>query len=281
MKLLILCVDGFDYDYAQEGGFDRLPYSAKLEIPRECYVPTPEGPTPHTVRVWPSMCSGNAIDYGLVVRTGLRKLAHDALVRLGATWKGAPRYRLSPSNEKMETVFTNRDAFLWNIPTISPEWITTFPSFDQFMAYCKQEFKQFAVLADGLLANSEWDVAAIYTRILDAYGHNYPDKIDKFYERFAFMAEKAADIQQNNGDHVMMLSDHGCLDGIHTDHAYLGATFPFEAKNIVDVREVIEKQLGLMNAKEWDEIDKEQQVIIDPADQKVIEDRLRRLGYIE
>lgn len=244
MKLLILCVDGFDPDYAMENGFDKLRYSSRLSIPRECYVDTPEGPTPHTVRVWPSIFSGRVIDYGRVVRTGLRKLGHDFLVKVGATWKGAPRYRLAPNNESLETVFTDEDAFLWNIPTISPEWITTFPSFDQFMAYCRREFKQFAVIGDGLIVSRAWDVAAIYTRVLDAYGHNQPDRIDFFYEYFSWMAWRAGEKMRAHEGHLMLISDHGCLEGVHTDHAYIGATFPFEAESILDIRRVIE---GVLN----------------------------------
>lgn len=242
MKILILCVDGFDPDYARENGFDQFKHSAKLTIPRECYVPTPEGPTPHTVRVWPSMFSGKAIDYGPVVRKGLRKWGHDALVRLGATWMGEPRYRLAPSNENLDTVFTGRDSFLWNIPTISPEWITTFPSFDQFMAYCIREHLTYSVLAQGLIV-SPWTVGAIYTRRLDAWGHNRPDRIQFLYEAFSSEALSLAQRQQARGDHLMLISDHGCLEGIHTDHAYIGATFPFVAESITDIRRVIEEVL--------------------------------------
>jgi hypothetical protein len=49
--------------------------------------------------------------------------------------------------------------------------------------------------------------------------------------------------QLARGDHVMMISDHGIKDGRHTDHAYIGATFPFTADSILDVRGVIEEAL--------------------------------------
>lgn len=243
MKLLILCVDGFDPDYALENGFDVFRYSSRLTIPKECYVDTPDGPTPHTDRVWPSIFSGRIIDYGRVVRTGLRKVGHDALVKARITWTGKPRYRLDPSNENMETVFTGRDAFLWNIPTICPEWIVTFPSMDQFMEYCRREYRIYSLLAVGLDVAKAWDVAAIYTRILDAIGHTEPDRVMGWYYNISAEARRLANRQEKRGDHLMLISDHGCVEGRHTDYAYIGATFPFEAENITDIRRVIEEVL--------------------------------------
>ena len=36
---------------------------------------------------------------------------------------------------------------------------------------------------------------------------------------------------------------HGCLDGAHTHHAYLGCTEPIVAKNVLEVRTDIERIL--------------------------------------
>ena len=38
----------------------------------------------------------------------------------------------------------------------------------------------------------------------------------------------------------MIVSDHGIVDGEHTDHAYLGCTEPVKASSILEVRHDIE-----------------------------------------
>ena len=241
MKLLILCVDGFDPDYARENGYDRLPYSRKMSIPWECYVDTPDGPTPHTVRVWPSLFSGQAIDYGLTVRGPLRQYAHDLLVKVRVTWRGRDMYRLAPTNEELPTVFSEiPSSFLWNIPTISPEWITTFPSYEKFIAYCKREYMQFSILARALPAYP-FDVGAVYTRILDAWAHTRPD--EELIQLYVDISHLAMTLSKRDDLDIMLLSDHGCINRVHTDHAYAGATFPFEAESVLDIRQVIEERL--------------------------------------
>jgi hypothetical protein len=45
---------------------------------------------------------------------------------------------------------------------------------------------------------------------------------------------------------VMILSDHGCdyVTGEHTTNGYIGASFPFEADSIMDVRRIVEARMG-------------------------------------
>lgn len=274
MRLLILCVDGFDPDYARENGFDRLPYSRKLTIPRECYVETPSGPTPHTVRVWPAMFSGKAIDYGLTRRGPLRQFIHDQLVKARITWSGRPAYRLAPSNEELETVFHEYTSFLWNIPTLSPEWITEFPTREKFLAYCLREYMQFYILARGL-PDYPLDIGAVYTRIMDAWGHNKSESdLVFFYEEVSDLAVR---LSRGYDVDVLLVSDHGCLDGVHTDHAYAGASFPFEAESVLDIRRVIEEKLG---SRTVDARGKERPEELTEEEKRLIEKRLRGLGYI-
>jgi len=47
LTVIILCVDGFDPDYAQENGFT-MPFERKLTIPKELY----HLGAPHTMHVW-------------------------------------------------------------------------------------------------------------------------------------------------------------------------------------------------------------------------------------
>lgn len=248
MKLLILCVDGFDPDYGQEYGFNKFRYSARLSIPAECFIESPDGPQPTTGRVWPTILSGRVQSHSLIERKGLRKRAHDFLLRRGITWtRGRPSYQVNPWNEDLETVLTGRLAFTWNIPTISPEWVVRFPDMVRLMAYCNREYQMFNMMAQGVqVRGSGYELAIIYTRIVDAWGHFKKAEDMKFiYSDVTATAWRLAQAQQAQGDELLFLSDHGCLNGVHTDKAFIGATFPFEAESITDVRGVIE---GVLNA---------------------------------
>lgn len=274
MKLLILCVDGFDPDYAREKGYDRLPYSQKLTIPRECYVATPDGPIPHTDRVWPSMFSGKTIDHGLTVRGPLRQLGHDILVKIRLSWSGRPAYGLSPTHEDLDTVFKEYVSFLWNIPTISPEWIMNFPTFDRFLEYCNREYMQFFILACGL-PEYPLDIGAVYTRIMDAWGHHKTEKELAFL--YSEVSDLAVRLSRGYDLDLMLVSDHGCIEETHTDHAYAGATFPFEAESVLDIRRVIEEKLGsgTVSARERGRTHD-----LTEEEEKEIIKRLKGLGYI-
>lgn len=242
----MLCVDGLDPDKWLELGLDWPPYSRKLTIPDGCYVTVKDENTgeiertPHTTRVWPTIFSGREIDYGLVQRKGLRKLAHDALVRLGATWKGKPQYRVAPINRDLETILSHGINVHWNIPTISPEWISTFPTYEEFMKYCSRELALFEILSRAV-SHGIWEIAAVYTRIVDAWGHNRPDDLDTIYRGIAQMVVEFAD---RDGLDVVLISDHGCLEGKHTDYAYLGTTWPTMAESVLDVRGELERRLA-------------------------------------
>lgn len=247
MKLLILCVDGFDYDFAREHGCDKFKHSGKLTIPRECYTETLDGAQPATGKVWPSIFSGRIYDQSLTVRKGVRKIAHDFLMRAGIKWDGKKVYSVNPWNRGIETFMTGRDCFTWNLPTISPEWIARFPDLEHIVDFCERELEIFWMLGRGLSGQGHpCELAVIYTRTLDAWGHFTHLKGDadmrRLYQKISNDAWRRSQEQLARNNHLMMISDHGCLDGAHTDHAYIGATFPFEAESILDVRSVVESR---------------------------------------
>lgn len=252
MKLLILCVDGLDHDRASEHGFDVLPYSSKLSIPKDCFIETGQGLEPATGRVWPTIFTGRVIDYQLIERRGARMKIHNWLVRNGARQireklkkRGILRrkktYTVGGWNEKIETVFSERDSFIWNIPTLVPEWIVTFPDFEDLERFTRREYEMFEVMANGFHRGA-FEVVAIYTRVLDVMSHiGRPQEENDFYDRISRLTSDLVHDQQRAGEEVMVISDHGIIDGFHTDSAYMGATFPFEAESILDVRRVIEE----------------------------------------
>lgn len=226
--MILLCVDGVDPDLVYEFGWNKVfKYNHSLKIPQECYVPDPElGSTPHTTRVWPTIFSGKIIDYGLIKREGMRKILHDLLVRSKITWKrGKPRYRISPHNKDLETIFDKYHSFTWNLPTLDPEWIATFPGYDPFVEYCKRELGMWIRMTYGALY-LQTPLQAYYLRYVDYIGHNHPENLR---EAYATVFLQANDLKKRGQD-VILLSDHGCNNGVHTERAYLGSDIPFWAR---------------------------------------------------
>jgi hypothetical protein len=243
--MILLCVDGIDPDLIKEWGWDNLfDYNYKLEIPIECFVPSAElGLTPHTTRVWATIFSGQKIDYGLTKRTGLRKIIHDQLVRSKITWKrGKPKYTVQPVNEKLDTILDHYDSFAWNIPTINPEWISTFPGYDSFVKYCRRELMMWSFMVYGTRAT--YDLEAYYMRYIDYVGHNEPDNLRRAYDA---VLPIVVDIKKKTD--VILMSDHGCKDGLHTDFAYLGSDHKFKAGSVHEIKKDLERLLRNAGAK--------------------------------
>jgi hypothetical protein len=232
--LILLCVDGIDPDLVQEFGWGKLfKHNYSLKIPQECYVPDPDlGSTPHTTRVWPTIFSGKKIDHGLIKREGPRKILHDVLVRARITWKAKPQFRLFPSNLDLETIFDEYYSFTWNLPTMNPEWISTFPSYEAFVKYSRRELNMWIRMTHGA---KYFDVPlqAYYLRYVDYVGHNTPDILKSAYD-IVFL--QASDLKKAGQD-VILLSDHGCKDGLHTERAYLGSDWKFNAEWVHELRE--------------------------------------------
>ena len=206
-------------------------YNYSLKIPQECYIPDPDlGSTPHTTRVWPTIFSGKKVDYGLIRREGIRKILHDLLVRSRITWRGKPRYRVGPTNKDLETIFSEYYSFTWNLPTIDPEWIATFPSKEAFEEYCKRELNMWIRITFGALY-IDTPLHAYYLRYVDYMGHNHPDRLREAYNT-VFL--QASDLKKKTD--VILLSDHGCKDGVHTERAYLGSDFKFNAEWVHELR---------------------------------------------
>ncbi len=248
MKLIILCVDGFDPDYAEAHGWNKFRHSARLDIPEECFIETPDGPQPATGKVWPTIFSGKVQAHSLIERKGPRKWGHSLLLRHGVRWTRDRRaYHVNPWNEDLETVFTDRLAFTWNLPTISPEWVVRFPDMARLKEYTNREFRTYEMITQGMLSRgSAYELGAVYTRVVDVWGHfKKAEDMKYIYSQVANEAWRLGQSQRATNDELLMISDHGCLNGVHTDKAYIGATFPFQAENILDIRGVIE---GVLDA---------------------------------
>jgi hypothetical protein len=235
--MMLLCVDGVDPDLVNEFGWGKLfKFNYSLKIPPECFVPDPDlGSTPHTTRVWPTIFSGKIIDYGLIKREGARKVLHDFLVRARFTWKSKPKFKLYPSNLDLETIFDKYVSFTWNLPTMNPEWISTFPSYETFEEYSKRELWMWIFMTWGASIQIH-PLKAFYLRYVDYIGHNRPDRLREVYNQ-VFL--HASDLKKK-GD-VILLSAHGCKKGLHTERAYLGSDHSFRAEWVNELRADFER----------------------------------------
>ena len=159
MKLLVLCVDGLDPEYARELGFPKMPYESKLEIPKELFI----NRVPHTQLVWPSMLSRRIVEnareyvcksYGIwfrEIRLPIRRFLHEH----GIGWvrnkeEKRRKWGVNPTNLNLETVADKYNSVIWNIPTICPEFVCEFPYPDDMLRYGRHEYEIWRIISYGM-----------------------------------------------------------------------------------------------------------------------------------
>lgn len=243
MKLIVLCVDGIDPDYAKELGFPKMPYESKLKIPKELYF----GKYPHTQLIWPSMLSGSMVITKIghsIWFSGIRIPIRRVLLKYGIKFKRKTPllnkkiiWRSNPINMNIETVANNHNSIIWNIPTICPEFISGFPTLEDMLRYGQHEYKIWKIITDGMCLYP-YDLSMAYCHLPDIIGHLKKP----LEETYLDVHHHAMRLSKHRS--VMLVSDHGCLDGEHTHHAYLGCTEPIEAENVMEVRADIERILS-------------------------------------
>lgn len=240
--LVVLCVDGLDPDYASKLGFPNMPYESKLKIPKELYHESLD--VPDTQLVWPSMLSGRMVttaneqlpDIWLgEIRYPIRRFLH----KYGIKWsRGKMNWKINPINLNIETVAGKYNSIMWNIPTICPEFICGYPGPDEMLRYGRHEFEIWKIVSYGMCLHP-YDLSLAYCHLPDILGHLEKPLEDTYLD----IHHHAMRLSKHRS--VMLVSDHGCLDGEHTHHAYLGCTEPIEAENVMEVRADIERILSL------------------------------------
>ena len=276
--LMLLSVDGLDYELIKSMGISKFKYDKKMEIPIECYIMSAGRLTPHTTRVWASIFSGTIIDYSSIRREGLRLKVHDFLVKNKVTWRrrsDISAYRINPYNKDLDLIFNYYHSFNWNCPTISPEWIMMFPTYELFEQYCKRELLMWFMMSIGG-TEQLFDLCSFYTRFIDYIGHNKPHELDMYYHAIFNHANQLIDHYDMD---VILLSDHGTIEGIHTDYAYIGSNHPIMADSIEDLRHDFERILELKGVERTEPYIPDSEY--SKEEEEVIKNRLRRLGYIE
>lgn len=246
--LLVMCVDGLDPGLAATLGL-HMEYEAALTIPKELYY----NGSPHTLHIWPSIFTGKISLYpGLAdsemseFRINIRKW----LISHGIRWRregiiirrafnerlGQPRWAVKNPSVDKTILDSCLNSFIWNIPGVSEGFIMGVSD-----SYLKAQYEIWAFLVR-MLPFSNFNVAAVYTHIIDILAHKIRKKEVHDLYKHIFVEAKT----QSKKCDVLLISDHGCcpVKGRHTELAYAGANFPFEASTVLDIANVILKKVG-------------------------------------
>lgn len=247
MKLIILCVDGLDPDYCLKLGFPKMKYETKLTIPKELY----HNNIPHTLFIWASMLSGKINRYAeeylyrkppiinniylRSLRLPLRKfLNNHGINRVSKKKRQKTHWDINPINYNIENVTDNFDSIMWNIPTLSPECVLRSPTTTDMLFHSKRIYELWKIITLGMCFFT-YDLSIAYCSKLDIISHlNLP-----LEHTYLDIHNHVKQLTKHRD--IMLVSDHGCLNGEHTHHAYLGCTQPITATNILEVRHDIER----------------------------------------
>lgn len=247
-KLVLLCVDGMDYRFADKLNL-HMKYEAIPRIEDELCIQFGKELTPHTMLVWPSMFTGKVVYHPDIkwenvgaVRLRVRK----TLQKMGVRWKrrgtkiiahktvcdvdktlGIP---YNKSVEISETVFGNYNHFIYQIPGLIDNFLLGGP-----LEWYDYEHRVWGNLSQFAEEMSQ-DLIALYTRQIDHLSHYKMNPVAVYRECFMYAKKLNCD--------VMLLADHGCdsVTGVHTMNGYIGANFPFKANSMLDVRKIIEEK---------------------------------------
>ena len=119
---------------------------------------------------------------------------------------------------------------------------------DQFYELCLEMSMIRTARLRRALRSREYELAFGYTSGLDLIGHVSYDRQqlqNRVYEELnEFVGELRADLDE--GDKLVLVSDHGLQDGLHTEEAMIAATEPAivaDTDSVLNVRAAIEAEL--------------------------------------
>jgi len=240
--LLVMCVDGLGPDLAANLNL-HMEYETALTIPKELYY---KG-EPHTLHIWSSIFTGQICLYPSIVKSEMSEFRINIknwLIKHGIRYRresiilrrefnerfGKPSWKVyEPSVDK--TVLDGLNSFIWNIPGVSEGFV-----FGGSGSFYKHQHELWSYLVR-VLPFSNFNMAAVYTYILDQLAHRIREKEVYRIHEHIFIEAKT----QSKKCDVLLISDHGCcpVKGRHTKLAYAGANFPFEASTVLDIANVI------------------------------------------
>lgn len=171
------------------------------------------------------------------IRLPIRRLLNEFGIKWNRAQKAKKTWKIKASNVNIEKVTDNYNSIMWNIPTICPEYIYGYPSLDDMLRYGLREYEIWKMVSYGMCLYP-YDLSLAFCHLPDMFGH-LEKPLEEIYLDVHYHATRLSKHRA-----VMLVSDHGCLDGEHTHHAYLGCTEPIEAENVLEVRADIERILS-------------------------------------
>lgn len=250
LKLLILCADGLDYEYAKGSTVLKMPYEYKLNVDDELCVDFEGKRYPHTLIIWPSILAGRFIETKIPPinenRNKFRMKIRRGIKQLGINWKRKEQeknFTICPLNHGLETMGVKYNSIIWNIPTISPEFVWGYPSTKLGINYMQREYEIFKLITRGMISY-KYQLSIAYFRILDMYAHL---KMSKAYEFILLDLDQHIKYLQSLDQNIciILVTDHAAspIDGDHHNYAYLGCNNPVKASSLLEIRSEVERLL--------------------------------------
>jgi predicted AlkP superfamily pyrophosphatase or phosphodiesterase len=130
------------------------------------------------------------------------------------------------------------------------------------------------------LRSRQYELVFGYTSGLDLIGHvsyDQPDLQERAYEELNdFVGELRGDLRDE--DELILVSDHGLQDGLHTDEAMIAATDTSiieRVSSVLDVRAAVESEL-----ERHDHAPASQDDVTEIGDSREVQEQLEDLGYM-
>jgi predicted AlkP superfamily pyrophosphatase or phosphodiesterase len=194
---------------------------------------------------------------------------------------GVPNYVVDPNSEDREHQLRRDMGELFERDPAAKGGHTS-ANVEAFYEQCLEMVMIRTTRTRRALRGGQYQLVFGYTSGLDLIGHvahDRPAVQQRAYgEIDEFVGELAADLQDN--DELIVLSDHGLQDGLHTQEAMVASTNPDlleGVSSVLDVREMIESELQTGDHESGSQWDTESS---DPGTSEQVAEQLRDLGYM-
>lgn len=192
---------------------------------------------------------------------------------------GIPNYVVNPDIEDREHSLRRElgDLFERDSDSVGGHTTSDLPSFYE---QCIEMSIVRIARARSALRSGQYELVFTYTSGLDLIGHvtyNRPDVQAAAYDEInSFVGDVVADL--GSDDDLLLVSDHGLQDGVHTHEAMVAGTDPEtvdEIESVLDIRTAIEATLSGRNHRGEAAVDFEHS-----SGRAEVQNRLEDLGYM-
>lgn len=266
-KVCVLCIDGLEYDIVHGYGLKNLLQKeyGKVELPIK------EDEDPKTPIMWTAFFTGKPpADTGvdslgsvqksmglswriqkLMKKIGVKKMMLEAVS--GFNIKVNVKHDFDTLFDKVEKNVVismpnyNEDLTNFLIRNRIADFIEEKYSQKRFDSLVMRAFKRKKkMLLDSL--GKEWDLLAIHFFFTDAVCHAFFDDEDTVLYYYSIMDKTVKEIASKIDDDTLLVivSDHGCKRGLHTDYGFYSLNEPRELNNpkLTDFHDIILNEIG-------------------------------------